>query len=374
MKRRPCIRLKLPPLLLIFGTAVLLGWANSSADYALQLRGSSPVHLYYYVDDARGFTSLQKHAHDIGVLSPQSFWIDPRGSVHGALPSRIQPVIRETHMRVMPLVFNRAFSRSTVHSMLRSSSARRRARAGITRVARLDSVIGVQIDLENIDPSDRKLYSRFIHTLAVDLHREHRLVSVALPPRLSEASASARGGSPSGKTKPVAWAAAYDFHAIGREADFVVLMAYDHSGRNDPPGPIAGLSWVNSALAYATARIPSRKILLGVPLYGREWIHSAGKYDTESVSFLDVNQILAKRHLEPRWNALWDEPWLQYRAGGALCTIYYEDSRSLSGELKLVSHYHLRGYAAWRLGDEDPRFWTLSETPPLTNAAGQTGE
>ncbi|MGH9375732.1 MAG: glycosyl hydrolase family 18 protein [Terriglobia bacterium] len=319
------------------------------------------MRFYYYVDDARGFASFQKHARDIDVLAPQSFWIDSGGSVHGALPPRIQPVIRENRLRVMPLVFNRAFNRATVHSVLRNASARRRAVIDVARIARLDSVTGVQIDFENIDPADRRLYSRFVHKLAVALHREHRLLSAALAPRFSEPHSSTHGISKPGAKSLATWAAAYDYHELGREADFVTVMAYDHSGRNDPPGPIAGLSWVNRALAYATSRISSRKILLGIPLYGREWIDAAGKYDAQSVSFLNVNQILTRYHLEPRWNAQWNEPWVQYRAGGALCTIYYEDRRSLSGELNLVSQYHLRGYAAWRLGDEDPGFWTVSE-------------
>ena len=42
-------------------------------------------------------------------------------------------------------------------------------------------------------------------------------------------------------------------------------------------------------------------------------------------------------------------------------TVYYEDQRSLRGELDLMSRYHLRGYAAWRIGDEDPAFWTINK-------------
>jgi len=360
--------LKLAALLMISGATVLV--ATSRADPArkpaarairLQIPKDRPLRLYYYVDDARGFDSLQEHAREIDVLAPQSFWIDAQGSVHGALPPRIKPMIRQAEMPAMPLVFNREFNRATVHAVLRSAAARRRLLTAIARIARLDSVVGIQIDFENIDPADRKLYSSFVRQAAVVLHHEGRLLSVALVPRLSIPPSGAHGPAHPGKSTQAAWAAAFDYRALGRVADFVTVMAYDHSGRDDPPGPIAGLSWVDRALAYAIARIPSRKILLGIPLYGREWIYAAGKYNTQSVTFLDVDQILARYHIEPLWDAQWQEPWFRYHAGGALRTVYYEDQRSLRGELDLISRYHLRGYAAWRIGDEDPAFWTVSK-------------
>lgn len=342
--------------------------APKSAPAALRLRISRkrPLRLYYYVDDAQGFASLQEHAREIDVLAPQSFWIDPQGSVRGALPARIEPIIRRSGLPVMPLVFNREFNRATVQTVLRSAAARRRAMIDIARLARLDSVVGVQIDFENIDPADRERYSSFVRQLAATLHREGKLLSVALVPRFSSFPSGAHSSVHASKTAQGAWAAAFDYRALGRAADFVTVMAYDHSGREDPPGPIAGLNWVNRALAYATSQIPSCKILLGIPLYGREWINAAGKYDTRSVTFSDVHRILTQYGIEPLWDAQWQEPWFRYRAAGTLRTIYYENRRSLRGELELISRYHLRGYAAWRMGDEDPAFWTVSKraTPP----------
>jgi spore germination protein YaaH len=45
------------------------------------------------------------------------------------------------------------------------------------------------------------------------------------------------------------------------------------------------------------------------------------------------------------------------RKGDTLRTAWFDDARSLREKLKLVQLYHLRGYAAWRLGVEDPEFW-----------------
>ena len=47
----------------------------------------------------------------------------------------------------------------------------------------------------------------------------------------------------------------------------------------------------------------------------------------------------------------------QLREGDTLRTAWFDDALSLREKLALVPLYHLRGYAAWRLGMEDPEFW-----------------
>ena len=60
---------------------------------------------------------------------------------------------------------------------------------------------------------------------------------------------------------------------------------------------------------------------------------------------------------ERHWDDLFRTTWFQLREGETLRTAWFDDARSLREKLKLVQLYHLRGYAAWRLGVEDPEFW-----------------
>ena len=38
---------------------------------------------------------------------------------------------------------------------------------------------------------------------------------------------------------------------------------------------------------------------------------------------------------------------------------YFDDANSLARKVALVQSFHLAGIAAWRLGFEDPAFWSL---------------
>jgi spore germination protein len=328
-----------------------------------RLLQAQPLRLYYYVEDAPSFESLKAHASEIDLLAPQAFWIDSQGSVYGQIPARVLDVAQRAGIPLMPLVFNRRFDRATVSAVLGNPVAQKRAITYLAYLAWQNHCAGFQIDFENIAPGDQNLFTEFVRQAAATMHRYNMLLSVALVPRLSDVTfgAVSRPGAPA----PGVWAAAFDYQALGQAADFVTVMTYDNFGRDDPPGPIAGLNWVNRVLTYSLLHIPSNKILMGIPLYGREWSTTRHGYMARSVTFQDIHHLLSEYHLEPRWDDRWQAPWFRYRAGGSLRTVYYENAISLRQKLQLISDYHLKGFAAWRIGSEDPAFWGLAARPGI---------
>jgi spore germination protein YaaH len=88
---------------------------------------------------------------------------------------------------------------------------------------------------------------------------------------------------------------------------------------------------------------------------------------------------MERLRVERLWDERWRTPWFQYHDDTGLHTGWYEDSKSLEAKLELMQKYHLRGFAAWRLGVEDPAFWALafakSRTGPehLQRRPPQTG-
>lgn len=305
-----------------------------------------PLAMFYSMDDLPALQSLSAHASEMTVLAPQCFWIGNDGSVYGALPPRVAETARRARLPIMPLVYNKDFLQPAVTAVLRSSSTQQRLIENLVLLARQDNLLGFQIDFENIDAHDEHLYSRFTQRAASALHRDGRLLSVAVVPRFKDSS-------------PGEWSAAYDYYAIASHADFLALMAYDNSSRTGPPGPIAGYGWVKKAVEYAVARVPSDKLLLGIPLYGREWVEGRTHSETETIDYLKAATLLAEFSLVPRWDERWRSPWFEYQASGETHSVWYEDVRSVQEKLRLVEEYRLRGFAAWRLGMEDTRIWPV---------------
>jgi spore germination protein YaaH len=319
--------------------------------------GARPLALYYYSPDARGLESLEQHASQMTLVAPQTFWVDSEGFVHGAVPSGILETARRAKVAVMPLVVNPGFDRRTASALLRSAKAQRRAATYLAYLAKRDNFVGWQLDLEYIDPEDKSYYTQFVQRTAAQLHRAGRLLSIAVVPRFSDVYPDP---DPSREFHSDEWGAPYDFHVLGPLVDFMTLMTYDQHSSNTAPGPVAGYEWVKAALDYATRRVPCQKVLLGIPFYGREWIQSGNVTSARTLTFAEAQNQIEQLRFERLWDERWRTPWFQYSDDSGLHTGWYEDSKSLEAKLQLMEKYHLRGFAAWRLGVEDLAFWTLA--------------
>ena len=322
-----------------------------------QVLGASPLAMFYYADDSVGLASLQAHAEAMTLLAPQCYELDRTGALRGQLPLGVLDVTHSAGLPLMPLVTNPGFDRSAAHALLSSASAQERAARSLAEVAEREQYVGWQIDFEGIHPRDKAAYTRFVARVAARLHRDHRLLSVAVVPRFSDTyPGTSASGFHTGE-----WGAAFDFRGLGRVADFLVLMAYDQHTSVTPPGPVAGNDWVKAALDYAVRRVPPAKLLLGLPLYGREWVATSRTTTSHSLAYKDLKQFLKDPASERHWDDFARTTWFQLRDGDTVRTAWFDDARSLREKLKLVETYHLRGYAVWRLGVEDPEFWQRSE-------------
>ncbi|MGD1100793.1 MAG: glycosyl hydrolase family 18 protein [Terriglobia bacterium] len=321
--------------------------------------GASPLAMFYYSDDSLGLASLEAHADAMTLLAPQCYRLDRAGALHGQLPAGVLDVTRRAGLPFMALVTNSGFDRSTAHVLLHNTQAQERAATYLAQLAERDQYVGWQLDFEGLDPADKLEYTRFVARVAARLHHDHRLLSVAVAPRFSDTYPDS--SAPGFHTDE--WGAAFDFGGLGRVADFLVLMAYDQHTPLTPPGPVAGYDWVKAALDYAVRRVPPSKLLLGIPLYGREWAETSRGATSHSLAYKDLKQFLEDPASDRHWDDLLRTTWFQLREGETLRTAWFDDARSLREKLRLVQLYHLRGYAAWRLGVEDPGFWQGSIDP-----------
>jgi hypothetical protein len=154
-------------------------------------------------------------------------------------------------------------------------------------------------------------------------------------------------------------------------------MTYDFNVAK--PGPNAPISWVDKTIRYAISIMPSSKVYVGLPGYGRDWITAVQgkcpvsappglKAGAKASTFLMVN---AERktvidNAIPVFDATVSEATYSYTqtyngltADGASTTcnvsrtVWYQNARSYAERMALVSKYRLGGAALWTLGMED---------------------
>lgn len=198
---------------------------------------------------------------------------------------------------------------------------------------------GVNLDFEGMHAADKNAYTAFVKTLASALHSHKAQLMVDVVPHGS-----------SGVNR---FSAAYDVPALGSAADFVDIMAYDEHGEGGSPGPVAGLDWVKAELAATMPGLNPAHTILGIPLYGRSWSNGTGS----SVAYSEATATLQSAGSRVDYDFGAQTPYI-VSADGTTVT-YFDDADSLARKIGLAHTLALAGVAAWRLGYEDPSFWSL---------------
>jgi spore germination protein YaaH len=329
-------------------TATMLGVLAAASPMLLQGHEQAYV-LFYYVEEPEAFVSTLTHLDRISIIAPQVFIMDAEGFVFGEVNTALLEVARQRRVPVMPLVINRGFDQGVIHAVLDDPVKRQRTIRYLLYYATRDDFWGVQLDFENIHASYRDRYSRFVEEAAGQFHNRGRRLSVAVVAKHSD--------RPEDYEESVwaNWAGVFDYAALSRTTDFLSVMTYDQHNQVTPPGPVAGLPWMQRVLEYSLTHVPPHKLSLGIPLYFRSWRNGGGPGGYGG--YPEVVQLLHREGVAPQWDTDQQVPWFRYHGGGEKHEVWYEDVRSFQAKLELVRGYGLHGFSAWVIGQEDPRIW-----------------
>jgi spore germination protein YaaH len=316
---------------------------------SLQLSETPPVDSsglklqVYYVSNAQARADLARHARQISVLSPNFYSLDGSGGLHPNIDADALAIARQNGVEVQPLVNNQDFSREAGHQLLTTPGVDEQVAASFVAEARSRGYTGYQLDFENLASSDRDSLSQFSAALASRLQAAGLRYSVAVIPRRASTSLS----GPSG---------VYDYPALTQGAGWLTMMAYDQHTRQEDPGPVAGLDWVQQVTGFSTARIDPGHVYLGVPLYGRDFSRSGAP---ASRSYADALAVAAQNGGTLSWQFAISTARAEYLGDGIQHVSWIDTRASLAAKVELAKRLHLAGISAWRLGFEDPDFWSL---------------
>ena len=156
----------------------------------------------------------------------------------------------------------------------------------------------------------------------------------------------------------------HSYGAVGAAVDGVLLMTYEWGYTAGPPMAVAPLPNVRAVLDYAVTEIPREKILLGVPNYGYDWPlpFVQGVTRARSISNQEGIDLALRYRIAIQFDDSAQSPYFYYTAeDGTVHAVWFEDARSLSAKLSLISEYGLLGAGFWNLMRPFSQTWlTLS--------------
>lgn len=252
------------------------------------------------------------------------------------------------------LVAIKNFDNKSIDGLISNQSATARFAKNITRLIRQYHLDGVNLDFEYITDSDfptAHYLNTFLENVSYSLKQENQSLLLSFDVNATAVE----------KDK------AYDMVKIGEIVDQVIVMAYDYrTASSSIAGPVAPLRAnsnemsIEKTFASLVGRVPSEKIVMGIPFYGYEWQTYSDASGSGVVSgsgalatYKRVKELLdSKSNLTLHFDELSMSPWLSYRQSGAIKQIYYEDQSSILAKIKFTKEKKIRGVAVWAIGYE----------------------
>lgn len=310
--------------------AYILGYyfSNSYPDFMANYQNLSGMAAKWYTLDTSGRLTGQAAARGISV---------PEGHEEPLA------VAAQNGVETYALVFENTADK--LHQVLADSSLGDRLISDIVALLVSEGYTGVNIDFEMVREADGPNLTAFIQRLAKAVHAQGKKLALSLPARTENG-----------------WHRAYDYAALGKVADQVVIMAYDKAP--GAAGPQTPLPWVREVVDYTLKRIPAQKVLLGLGLFGYDWSEAGRKSVLLARNGLSIvlylDDILARYRPEVKWDRDACLPYFTYKdEQGQTHTVWYESAASVRTKLDLVREKGLAGVAFWRLGYTTPEFYQL---------------
>ena len=287
---------------------------------------------------------LASHPGLVTEVAPFWYEVEPSGNILSKPQGNIESLAKSQHLKLTPLVTNAG----STDAFLYTAATRSMAISHIVHLVTSRHYAGVNIDFQGLKSSDRSRLTAFMTTLSHKMPKG-TLVSMSVVPLTNQNGQSS----------------AYDYAALDRVTNAIVLMAYDLHGDGTLPGPVSPLPWVRRSIQTALhAGIAPQKLYLGIADYGYDWTAGSTKATTVPVKVMDQ-----ARYGHYIWNPVDAEGTITYATNGVRHTIWFVPAKGAAARVRLAASYHLGGVAFWRIGYEDASWWKTVATA-LKNPTG----
>jgi spore germination protein YaaH len=346
------------------GTVLALKLTDTPAPFAdMPINAWAP---YWTASDAA--SSLQQHGSLLHEVSP--FWfevkgadaVEPAGNATLGQLAELADAIRATGGTVVPSVSDSSRTVS-LNDMLSTTEQRRLHIDTLVQLAVDQQFDGLDIDYESFGFTvPRTQWSiasanwvAFVRELGLALHGRGLTLTVTIPPIYNTGTSGNAGY----------WV--YKPHDIEPFVDHIRVMAYDFS--TSTAGPIAPLEWVRTVVkAMKKAVDNDDKVVLGVGMYGRNWVMStsgtcpADAEGTTTVTLRNVLDLATKRNATPVRDEVRQEASFTYDLDLGTCTqnrqVNFIDEQGVRARIDLARELRIGGVSLWALGFDSDTVWT----------------
>ncbi|MFL0198636.1 glycosyl hydrolase family 18 protein [Clostridium sp. WILCCON 0269] len=300
---------------------------------------------YYYSGDTSSYNSMTVNTLTIDEIATQTYNTNSVGNISGLIPTNQIIYANSNGITTYAMIQNN-FDGNIAKSVLENQTNRQTLENNLLNAIKTNGYKGVNVNLEGVFYYDRSYYTTFVKELYNILNSQGYSLTLSIPAKTSDSPTNS-------------WNGAYDYAELSKNCDKIAIMTYDEHYPGGTSGPIASIGWVENVVKYAVTVIPREKIMLGMAAYGYDWSSSGAK----AYGINGMYNLASANNAAVKWDDVSKSPYFNYTdASGIYHSAWFENGQSVGYKLDLVNSYNLKGIAIWRLGLENPDYWTSVKT------------
>ena len=288
----------------------------------------------------------------LSVFQPFTWGFTEQGTLIPPGSSEVQMLAGQYNIPVLlvlaPLNAEGQFNNALLTTLFQDNSVQTTLLSDLTKTVAIFDYAGVDLDFEYVREQDSAEYVAFAAELALIMHKQGRLLFIALAPKyFAEQEGLLYEG--------------HDYNELGAIADFTLLMTYEWGYTYGPPMAVSPIQEVERVIDYGLSEIPAEKILMGISNYGYNWTlpYDPGRAAT-SISPKQAVDLARQYGATINYDETAQAPYFHYTdEEGLEHTVWFEDVRSIQARLQLAIDKGIRGVSYWSLDREFTANWLL---------------
>ncbi|MBB6672782.1 DUF2062 domain-containing protein [Cohnella nanjingensis] len=300
-------------------------------------KSAREVYAFYVNWDENSKQSLVQYGKEINTLLPEWYHLKSDFGLDDQTDPAVIQIAKSQNQKVEPLINNYAndqWDADTLHRLLQSPEQQQKLIGALYDQVAERGESGINIDFEALRSEDQDAYTAFVQSLAGAFHARGLQVTVDVP----------------------ADDDAFDYGALAKSADRLIVMMYDEHEAQGHPGPVASDNWFEQSLDRLD--IPPDKLIVSMGSYGYDWVENS-QQQGDALTFGDIMELAQQSRLVVHWDDESGNPYMRYRENGDSHIVWFLDAATAYDELKVVRENGFPGVAVWRLGSEDPTLWRM---------------
>ncbi len=312
---------------------------------------NSFVHTAFLVQSSqKSVDDVKKHINKLDVVFPDWFTFTGKQSViDETIDSSLSEYFNAHKTLVFPRISNSDeggtwFGQDFSH-YIHNEENRHNLCILISNTLNKYNLKGINLDFEAIDSSASNDYLELLIELRELLYKNKQYLTIDVPMNDD----------------------AFDYEAIGKIVDSVIIMGYDEHYAGGHPGPIASQNWFENGVEDVLKRVPNKKAIIAMGEYAYDWNITKNTPAT-SLSFDDAMVLAGEVGADVQTEKASKNSNFSYKDNNSdTHQVWILDAVSLWNQMQILDKQNVYGVSLWCLGLEDPTVWGYYSLDNLRN-------